>query len=269
MSPALLAEIWFGIIAFEIGMYVLLDGADLGIGLLSLFSRREDARAMMMHVIGPIWDANETWLVIAGGTLFGAFPLAYGIILSALYIPVMILIFGLILRAAAFEFHEYSTYKNFWSVLFGIASTLAVLGEGTFFGGLVSGIPVAGGVFAGGAWNWVMPSTLGVVAVIALIHLLIGKLYLMHKRNPTRTLRVAYLLSLVVTGCFLAILVVNTMPYIIPHSVTIYQAASSPYTLTFMLFGIGPLIPIVLAYNLYLYRVFRDEREEGRSQQYG
>lgn len=270
MSAAWLPSIWFGIIAFEICLYILLDGADLGIGMLSLFKKREHARALMMHVIGPIWDANETWLVIAGGTLFGAFPEAYGIILNALYIPVMLLIFGIILRAASFEFHEYGKNKNLWSFLFGFGSLLAVLGQGSMAGGLLSGIAVVNGSFAGSAFDWATPLTLGITATIIVGYMIIGYAYLVHKHAHAQLHEKAlypFMLSVLALG-FVTVTALM-MPYIIPPSVTVDEAASSTTTLRFMLYGIGPLIPIILAYNLFLYRVFRDERAAGRTEHYG
>jgi len=265
-----LPDIWFLIIALEIGLYVILDGADLGIGMLSLFRKREETRSLMMHVIGPIWDANETWLVIAGGALFGAFPLAYGVILNALYIPVMVLIFGLIIRAAAFEFHEFSSNKNFWSALFGIGSLVAVLGQGFVAGGLASGVSVRSGAFSGGAFDWATPLTALVTALLVLAYLLIGYAYLIRKHALSRPHEKAlYPLALIALAFAFVVGVSLAPPYIVPHAVTIDEAASSSLTLSFMLVGMGPLIPIILAYNFYLYHVFRDERDETRSEQYG
>ena len=99
MSQELLANLWAAIIGLILALYVALDGFDLGIGVLSLFTRRQEDRQMMMSSIGAFWDANETWLVIAGGALFGAFPTAYGVLLNALYVPIMMMLFGLIFRA--------------------------------------------------------------------------------------------------------------------------------------------------------------------------
>jgi cytochrome d ubiquinol oxidase subunit II len=270
MSAQVLAEIWFGIVAFEIGLYLLLDGADLGIGMLSLGHSREHARSLMMTAIGPIWDANETWLVIAGGTFFGAFPLAYGLILSALYIPVMILIFGIIIRAASFEFHEYSESKNFWSIIFGVGSLIAVIGQGALVGGLLSGIHVENEVFVGGSFDWLSPVTVAITCMVVAGYLVTGKLYLLHRSvDATWRIRSLYLLSLVVFGLGFGVVTLLLMPYIIPGALTIYQAASSPGTLLFMLYGIGPLIPIVAIYNFYLHRVFRAERSSLREDYYG
>lgn len=109
---AFLAVIWFGILGLILTLYVVLDGFDLGVGMLSLFSRNERHRGIMMATLGSIWDGNETWLVVLGGALFGAFPIAYGAILHALYIPIMAMIFGLMFRAVAFEFRENARRKR-------------------------------------------------------------------------------------------------------------------------------------------------------------
>ena len=263
-----LPDIWFGIVCLEIALYVLLDGADLGLGMLSLFSRREDKRSLMMQTVGPIWDANETWLVVAGGTLFGAFPLAYAVALNALYVPVMLVLFGLIVRAVSFEFHEFSKLKGVWGALFGAGSLLAVVGQGAALGGVLGGIRVAGGHFAGGLFDWVTPLTFFITFGVAFGYVAMGYAYLLKKtslRHDWRAhLHTALLVVFVVVTCAV---VLGIYPYLIPSTLTITEAAASPKTLTFMLWGIGPLLPIVLAYNYYLYRMFRrdlrDDRREG------
>ena len=223
--------------------------------MLSLLRGREHAHALMMRVIGPIWNANETWLIIAGGTLFGAFPLAYSVILNALYIPVMLLIFGLILRAASFEFHEYGKNKPLWSFCFGLGSLLAVIGQGFAGGGLLSGITVANHAFAGGMFDWVTPLTFVVTAALIGAYLVIGYTYLVYKSVLAQAHEKApYPLALSMLTIGYLVVVALILPYIVPPSVTIAAASSSPVTLRFMLYGIGPLIPIILVYNLYLYR---------------
>lgn len=128
---SILPQIWFLILCLEIGLYVVLDGADLGIGLLTLLPQEsEGKRGLMMQTIGPIWDANETWLVIAGGTLFGAFPLVYSIVLNALYIPVMLILFGLIFRAVSFEFREHRSTNIFGSSCSAWAASWRSWGKG-------------------------------------------------------------------------------------------------------------------------------------------
>jgi cytochrome d ubiquinol oxidase subunit II len=159
--------LWYFLLVIPMTLFIVLDGSDLGIGVLSI-NAGESRRSTMLAAIGPLWYANETWLVVAGATLFGAFPLAYGVILSSLYIPVMVLLFGLILRAVSVEFHGHSSRKRLWGLAFGIGCFLAVLGQGFIFGGLLSNLKIEGDSFAGGPWDWLNPGsilvTLGVVA---------------------------------------------------------------------------------------------------------
>ena len=150
----LLPQVWFGILALFLFLYVMLDGFDLGVGILSLTSSTEERRSILMTSLSNIWDANETWLVLMGGSLFGAFPLAYATILSALYVPIFIMVFGFIFRAVAFEFREQANRKFFWNVAFGAGSFLAALGQGFALGGVLEGIEVdAAGHFVGTTWD--------------------------------------------------------------------------------------------------------------------
>ena len=124
----LLANIWFFIIGLMLFLYVVLDGFDLGVGILSLFTRDDNNRSIMMKSLESIWDANETWLVLLGGALFGAFPLVYAIALQALYIPVMVMLFALIFRGVAFEFSHHARNTAPWNLAFWCSSLLAGLG---------------------------------------------------------------------------------------------------------------------------------------------
>ena len=134
-----LPQVWFAILALFLFLYVMLDGFDLGVGILSVTASDEERRSILMTSLGNVWDANETWLVLMGGALFGAFPLAYSTILTALYIPILMMIFGFIFRAVAFEFREHANRKAFWNLAFGAGSFLAALGQGFALGGSVSG----------------------------------------------------------------------------------------------------------------------------------
>ncbi len=177
-----LPQVWFVILALFLFLYVMLDGFDLGVGILSLTSSDEDRRSMLMTSLGNIWDANETWLVLMGGALFGAFPLAYGTILSALYIPIFMMIFGLIFRAVAFEFREHSNRKAFWNIAFGAGSFVAALGQGFALGSVIEGISVdAGGHFTGSTWDWLDWRSLLVALTLIQGYVLIGSTYLILK----------------------------------------------------------------------------------------
>jgi len=133
--------VWFVILALFLLLYVILDGFDLGVGILSLTSPGESQRTVLMTSLGNVWDANETWLVLMGGALFGAFPLAYGTILKALYGPIYLMILGLILRAVAFEFRENAVNKRPWNLMFGIGSLTAAGAQGICLGTVLAGLP--------------------------------------------------------------------------------------------------------------------------------
>lgn len=178
----LLPQVWFGILALFLFLYVMLDGFDLGVGILSLTASSEERRGILMTSLSNIWDANETWLVLMGGSLFGAFPLAYATILSALHIPIFIMIFGFIFRAVAFEFREHSKRKFFWNIAFGAGSFLAALGQGFALGGVLKGINVdITGHFIGGSWDWLSWQTVLVALTLIQGYVLIGSSYLIVK----------------------------------------------------------------------------------------
>lgn len=150
-----LPQVWFCILGLFLFLYVLLDGFDLGVGILSLTAGGEERRSILMTSLGNVWDANETWLVLMGGSLFGAFPLAYATILNALYLPLVLMVVGLILRAVSFEFRENAENKTIWNLTFGAGSFLAALGQGFALGTVFEGIKVDEfGHFAGGMWDW-------------------------------------------------------------------------------------------------------------------
>lgn len=177
-----LPQVWFGILALFLFLYVMLDGFDLGVGILSLTSDDDERRGLLMTSLSNIWDANETWLVLMGGGLFGAFPLAYGTILSALYIPIFIMIFGFIFRAVAFEFREQANRKFLWNLAFGGGSFAAALGQGFALGAVLKGIAVdKTGHFIGGTWDWLSWQTTLVALTLIQGYVLIGSTYLIWK----------------------------------------------------------------------------------------
>ncbi len=177
-----LPQVWFVILGLFLFLYVMLDGFDLGVGILSLTSSDEERRGLLMTSLGNIWDANETWLVVMAGALFGAFPLAYSTILTALYMPIFMMIFGLVFRAVAFEFREHSNNKLFWNYAFGLGSFLAALGQGFALGSTIEGITVdAKGHFIGSTWDWLDWRSLLVALTLIQGYVLIGSTYLILK----------------------------------------------------------------------------------------
>ncbi len=199
-----LPEVWFVILGLFLFLYVMLDGFDLGVGILSLTSSDERRRGMLMTSLGNIWDANETWLVVMAGALFGAFPLAYGTILSALYIPIFMMIFGLIFRAVAFEFREHSDRKFLWNFAFGAGSFVAALGQGFTLGSVIEGISVdEAGHFTGSTWDWLDWRSVLVALTLIQGYVLIGSTYLILKtegelqKTHFRTAKLATITTLV------------------------------------------------------------------------
>lgn len=177
-----LPQVWFVILALFLLLYVMLDGFDLGVGILSLTSKDEERRGILMTSLSNIWDANETWLVLMGGGLFGAFPLAYGTILNALYIPILIMVFGFIFRAVAFEFRELANRKLVWNFAFGAGSFVAALGQGFALGAVLKGIVVdEAGHFIGTTWDWLNWQTVLVALTLIQAYVLIGSTYLVWK----------------------------------------------------------------------------------------
>lgn len=176
-----LADVWYVLLGLVLLLALALDGFDLGIGILSLFSRDESRRGAMLNSIGPVWHANLTWLVVLGGLLFGAFPLAYGVILSALYIPLMIMLLGLIFRGVSLDFRQEAQSQLPWNLACGLGSLAAALAQGFIAGSVVSGFKMQGQVFAGGVWDWLNPLAALVALGVLCGYLLLGAAYLILK----------------------------------------------------------------------------------------
>ena len=208
-----LLVIWAAIIGLAVAMYVILDGFDLGIGILFPFAETDHERDQMMNSVAPFWDGNETWLVLGGAGMMVAFPLAYSIILPALYLPVIFMLLALIFRGVAFEFRWIGvTSKRHWSFAFVDGSTLAAFCQGLILGGLIQGIKVENGAFAGSAFDWATP--FAILCGLALVagYALLGATWLIMKTEgsvATRARIEAKLLLLVVLG-FMAIVSIWT-----------------------------------------------------------
>jgi cytochrome bd ubiquinol oxidase subunit II len=169
-----LPVIWAGLIGTAVALYVILDGFDLGTGILFPFAKSERERDQMMDSVAPFWDGNETWLVLGGGGLWVAFPQAYAVIMPALYLPVIVMLLALVFRGVAFEFRSVAvTSKRYWNFAFAAGSTVAAICQGVILAGLIEGIKVENGVFAGGPFDWATPFALlcgiGVTAGYALL----------------------------------------------------------------------------------------------------
>jgi len=180
IEPSGLALFWAAVIAVAILVYVILDGFDLGVGILFGTTRDAALRDQMMAAISPFWDGNETWLVVVGASLFGAFPMVYAVFLPAFYIPVLLLL-ALIFRGVAFEFRYGAGGRALWDWGFFLGSTVAAFVQGAAVGAMIRGIPVTNGQYAGGPFEWLRP--LSVLAGIGLVlgYALLGACWLTMK----------------------------------------------------------------------------------------
>ena len=327
-----LPVIWATVIGFAVAMYVILDGFDLGIGILFPFAQTDHDRDQMMNSVAPFWDGNETWLVLGGAGMMVAFPLAYSIIMPALYLPVIAMLLALVFRGVAFEFRWIGVaHKSHWTFAFAAGSTLATFCQGVILGGLIQGIKVENGGFAGGAFDWATPFALlcglGLVAGYGLLGatwlimktegnvarqarhraklLLLAVLALMAIVSiwtplaferiamrwfslpnvlflwwvPTATMLIAFAawrwiergrdvlpflsaIALFMLG-YLGLLISN-FPYLVPPSLTIWQAAAAPATQLFMLMGTLVMLPMIVGYFIFVYWVFGGKLREGQ-----
>lgn len=326
-----LAFIWAGLIAFAILAYVLLDGFDLGVGILFPLLGSDRDRDLAMNSVSPVWDGNETWLILGGGGLYAVFPLAYATVLPALYAPITAMLIGLIFRGVSFEFRWRTKRGRFlWDWGFFGGSLLATLAQGIALGALVQGIHIADRQYAGGWWDWVSPFSLLTGAALLVGYMLLGATWLVMKTTGTLnetarafaaraglvtliaigavslgtpylnpvylerwfawpTAALSFVMPVLVLACaaslysglaarrdaqpfFSAIalfvlcfigLGVSFYPYMVPPSITIWDAASPDSSLAFLLVGATVLIPIILGYTAYAYWVFRGKVPPG------
>ncbi len=313
------------IIAFAILAYVVMDGFDLGVGILFPFLPVGRERDSAINSVAPVWDGNETWLVLGGGGLLAAFPLAYGMILSALYAPIIAMLLALVFRGVAFEFRwRDPRHRPLWDVAFTGGSIVAALAQGITLGALLQGIAVQNRTYAGGWFDWLTPFSLLVGVSLVCGYALLGSTWLVMKSEgslqerchrlafrlgiativamaavsaSTPFLRDAYwmrwfawpqvlftaqvpllvaivtfvlfwslrrghhytpfLMALALFGLGLAGLGVSLYPFVVPPSVSIWDAAAPHDSLAFMLPGVLVMVPIILAYTGYSYWVFR------------
>lgn len=174
--------VWAMLIAFAVLAYVLLDGFDLGVGILFPFVPGKANRDEMMNSVAPVWDGNETWLILGGGGLFAVFPLAYAVILPALYAPLIVMLLALTFRGVAFEFRWKARHAQYlWDWAFAGGSTIAAFAQGIMLGALVQGIPVADRAYAGGWWDWLTPFSLLTGFALVIGYALLGATWLIWK----------------------------------------------------------------------------------------
>ncbi|ROQ29666.1 cytochrome d ubiquinol oxidase subunit II [Gallaecimonas pentaromativorans] len=178
-----LPVIWAVIIALGVMLYIVMDGFDLGIGILFPLIKDRQERDLMVNTVAPVWDGNETWLVLGGAGLMAAFPLAYSVILSALYLPLLAMLIGLIWRGVAFEFRFKSdeSHRPFWDKAFFSGSLLATFSQGVVLGSFVQGIKVVDNAYAGGIFDWLSPFSLFCGLGLVVTYALLGSTWLVLK----------------------------------------------------------------------------------------
>ncbi len=178
------ALIWSLLIATAVMLYVLLDGMDLGVGMLTFFAKDSEERNMMTATIEPVWDGNETWLILGGGGLFAAFPLAYAVLMPAFYLPILIMLAALIFRGVAFEFRHKAVRRPtrlFWNGAFYGGSFTAAFSQGLILGAFIQGVEVEGRAFAGGTFDWLTPFSLLVGVSVVIGYVMLGACWLVLK----------------------------------------------------------------------------------------
>ncbi|GBD56918.1 cytochrome d ubiquinol oxidase subunit II [Gluconobacter wancherniae] len=323
-----LPVVWAFLAATAIFIYVVLDGFDLGIGILFLKERDHDHRNVMVNTVAPVWDGNETWMIFGGASLYGVFPVAYGTILPALYLPILFMLLALILRGVSFEFRfkmKKESSQFFWDSAFCGGSIVASFMQGIILGTLVQGIKVENNVFVGSSLDWCTPFALFCGLAVSVGYALLGSTWLMWRcetdlhdtmrkvsfglaglllvmigavsiwtpmlhatymqrwldwpqvalvapvpvaviaataflflglRNPKSHI-LPFICTLVLFFLCFSGLGINVWPYIVPPSITIWQASSPPDSQAFLLVGTMFLLPTILAYTIYSYYVFR------------
>lgn len=252
LSPWLdLPLIWGGLIATAVFLYVILDGFDLGCGVLFPFAPSDKCRNRIMNSIAPFWDGNETWLVLGGGGLFVAFPVAYAILMPALYMPIMLMLMGLILRGVAFEFRFKADEKDrkIWDVAFHGGSILAAFMQGVVLGNFILGIEVDGRSFVGGALDWAngFAITTGISLVFG--YALLGATWLIMKTEDETQQWARKVANYVIVYVALAMMVVSIALPLVDERIT---------KLWFSAPNVFLLMPIPLATALVFFQLWRD-----------
>lgn len=324
---------WFSIIAFGVLMYVVLDGFVLGLGILAPFAEDDAQLDLMMATAAPIWDGNETWLVLGGAGLLAAFPAAYALLLPSLYVPVLMMLVALVFRGVAFEFRfKARTTRWIWGWGFALGSLCAAFWQGVILGALVEGLPVVDGLPAGGAWGWFSPFSMLTGVALVFGYGLLGSTWLVLKTegdvqriarglsrplvltvaafmglvsawlpflnsrvmarwfadgnfwwlSPVPALAVLnvwalwkaaaapghdarpFLLSLALFVLAYAGLLLGMWPYLVPPVLTLWDAAAPPSSQSFLLVGVLVLLPLILGYTAWSYRVFRGKVRSGQ-----
>jgi cytochrome d ubiquinol oxidase subunit II len=219
MESTLLTNVWAAILAFAVFMYVVMDGFDLGIGILFPAFGVGRERDTAMNSIAPVWDGNETWLVLGGGGLLAAFPLAYSLVLTALYAPLIAMLLALVFRGVAFEFRwRDPEHRAFWDLAFTGGSFVAAFAQGVTLGALLQGIAVEGRAYAGGWWDWLTPFSLLTGASVVAGYALLGACWLNWKTDGDTQLHARRLMRIFAPLTLLALAAVSlATPFLGPQ----------------------------------------------------
>lgn len=234
--------VWGGIIAIAVFVYVFLDGFDLGCGILFPFAPTDNCRSRMMNSIAPFWDGNETWLVLGGGGLFAAFPVAYGIIMSGLYIPVTLMLFGLIFRGVAFEFRFKSegSQRKLWDKAFNFGSTTAAFFQGVMLGALIQGLDVTDRLYSGGAMDWLSPFSIFCGFSLIVGYALLGSTWLIMKtEGETQTWAYKILPRLIIAMLVVIGIVSVSMPFLDERIKNLWFSSPNIYFLALLPIATG------------------------------
>jgi len=240
---------WVAILAVSTLLYVLLDGFDLGIGILFGLTRSEERRRAMLNAVAPIWDGNETWLVVTGVVLWGAFPIVYATLLSAFYLPLVVMLAGLILRGVAFEF-RYKTERArwIWDLSFAGGSLVAAFMQGLTVGALVEGLPFTNGQYSGGDFGWLTPFAVLCGVGLCLGYALLGACWLVSKCNA-EVRDAAYRQIPVLAIGVLAFLLIVFLHALAEHLPIMNRWIERPYLFVFP--AIGAIAAIVLTASIF------------------
>jgi cytochrome bd ubiquinol oxidase subunit II len=239
---------WISVLAISILLYVLLDGVDLGVGLLFGLANGERRRGAMLNAVAPVWDGNETWLVVTAVILWGCFPIVYATVMSAFYLAVIVMLLGLILRGVAFEF-RYKTQRLrwIWDLSFAGGSLIATFIQGMMVGALVQGLQVTNGQYSGGAFGWLTPFAILCGIGLCLGYALLGACWLA-KKCEAEVRDVAHRQIPVLAVSVLAFLVV-VFAYALVENLPILQRwIDRPYLFVFP--AVGAVAAVVLAFSI-------------------
>jgi cytochrome bd ubiquinol oxidase subunit II len=232
---------WVAVLAISVLLYVLLDGFDLGVGILFGMTGDEERRGAMLNAVSPVWDGNETWLIVTGVILWGAFPQVYATLLSAFYLPLLLMLAGLILRGVAFEFRARAEASRWvWDIAFASGSFVATFVQGTAVGALVEGLPVANGQYAGGDFGWLSPFAVLCGVGLCLGYTLLGACWLVKKCEGDVRDEAYRLIPYLAVGLLIFLLVVFVYA-LAAHLEVMDRWLQRPYLLVFPLVGVGAI----------------------------